>query len=521
MEIGSLPLLSMVVALPALGAAVLTRTHRPERARQVALGVLTGTLALAAGILFLFQAGSDGPRFVESWGRVPLLGMHLRLGVDGVSVLALPLTALLGLGLVAAGPRHELDRRTLVALLLTTSGTLGLFCARDLALLLCFWVVSLLAMDALLVRGAGAGLEGRALKTVRGYLLGSTLPLVAAVVLLAVPGWRAGAEAPFGLTELLASGVPAAWRMPVLVLLLLAVAIRMAVVPFHSWLPVLLSRGPVGGALLLINVHVGLYLLVRVAVPLVPEAWALAMPLVGFVGLCGALYGAVLALVQVDLRRMVGFLLVSQAGLMLAGVASMNSQGIAGALLQSVAMGVPLAGLTLVARAIEARTGTADMTRLGGLVRRSPRMAVCFFLLGFASLGFPGSSSFVGEDLLFHGVLGAHPAVALPMLLTAALNGITFLRAFQRTFLGEPAHGPASRLETVEDLLPRERVVALALCGLALVGGFLPGPLLRLSEREVATLAGADATGAHASQDESGGPTGPRHSRPERAAHRR
>jgi len=160
---------------------------------------------------------------------------------------------------------------------------------------------------------------------------------------------------------------------------------------------------------------------------------------------------------------------------------------------------VPRTGLMRVVRAIEARTGTADMTRLGGLVRRGPRMAALFFLLGVASLGFPGSMSFVGEDLLLHGILGAHPLVALPLLLTTALNGITFLRAFQRTFLGTPAHGHASVLDTVEDLLPRERLAALALCVLAFLGGLFPGPLLRLREHEVSALVGPAASAAHAS----------------------
>lgn len=477
MRAGLLLLLPMMVALPALGAAVLWRVYSPVLARRVAVTVAALSLVLALGVL--------------------VLGPGARLEVNGMSLVAMLLATLLTLGLVVAGPRQALDRGTLGALLLTESAALGFFCARDLGLMLVFWVAMLLPAEVLISRRARARPEERVLRTFRTYLLAGSLPLVAAVVLLGLPGWRSGAQAPLGLSELLARGVPAPMQTAILALMMLAVAFRMAVVPFHSWLPVLLARGPFGVGLLLVNVHTGLYLLVRVAMPLLPEAWTAASPLLEGLGLFGALYGAVLALAQVDLRRTVGFLLVSQSGLMLAGLAERNVESLSGALLQSVASAVPLTGLMLVVRALEARTGTADMTRLGGLVRRGPRMAALFFLLGGASLGFPGSLSFVGEDLLLHGILGAHPLVALPLLLTTAINGITFLRAFQRTFLGTPAHGQASMLDTVEDLLPRERIAALSLCALAFLGGFLPGPLLRLREPEVSALARPAANAVH------------------------
>ncbi|AKJ00289.1 NADH:ubiquinone oxidoreductase subunit 4 (subunit M) [Archangium gephyra] len=499
MQASVLLLLSMMVLLPALGAAGLGRVVSPERARRVAVTVASLTLVLALGVLVLVQ-NSAGARMMASEGQV--LGLSLRLEVNGMSVVALLLTALLTLGQVGAGPRQMLDLATLRALLLTESAALAFFCVQDVGLMLVFWVAMLLPAEVLISRRAKAQREARALRTFRIYLLAGSLPLLAAVVLLGLPGWQSGAEAPLGLSELLARGIPAPRQTAILALMVLAVAFRMAVVPFHSWLPVLLARGPFGVGLLMVNAHTGLYLLVRVVMPLLPEAWTAFSPLLEGVGLFCAFYGAVLALSQVDLRRTVGFLLVSQSGLMLAGLAERNTESLAGALLQSVAAAVPLTGLMLVVRAIEVRTGTTDMTRLGGLVRRGPRMAALFFLLGIASLGFPGTLSFVGEDLLLHGILGTHPLVALPLLLTTAINGITFLRAFQRTFLGAPAHGHASVLDTVEDLLPRERIAALALCVLAFLGGLFPGPLMRLREHEVSALAGPAAAehaeaGAH------------------------
>lgn len=478
----------MLVGLPALGAVALRWFHQPGPARQVALGATALTLALAGVALGLFHPGEAGPQLVNAWGLVPLLGVELQLGVDGASVVALSLTALLTLGLVAAGPRQLLDRRTLTVLLLTESATLGFFCSQDLALLTLFWMATLVPAWVLVSQSARAQPESRALLTFRTYMLAGTLPLLAVVVLVGVLGARAGAEAPFSLTELSARGVPGSWQTALFGLLLLAAAVRMAVVPFHSWLPVLMARGPFGLSLLLVNVHAGLFLLLRVAIPLAPEAWAASETMLTALGLFGGLYGAVLALAQVDLRRTVGFLLVSQSGLLLAGLAAMNTQSVAGVLLQSVATGVSLTGLTLVVQVLGARTGTTDMTRLGGLVRKTPKMAAFFFLLGFASLGFPGTLSFVGEDLLLHGVLEAHPLVALPLLLTTALCAITLFRAFQKTFLGGVTPEQKLLLETVEDLLPRERLAALGLFALVFVGGLLPGPLLRVREHAVDSL---------------------------------
>ncbi len=490
----TLPLLSVLVLLPALGALALAWIRQPGRARQVAMGVTALTLVLAGVVIGLFQSGTSAPQWVDAWGRVPGLGIELLLGVDGASVVALGLTALLTLGLVAAGPRQALDRSTLVVLLLTESATLGFFCARDLALLSAFWVATLVPAGVLVSRSARARPESRALLTFRTYMLAGTLPLLLATVLVGVQGRSAGVEAPFELTGLLARGVPGSWQLTMFGLLLLAACVRMAVVPFHSWLPVLMARGPFGLSLLLVNMHAGLFLLVRVVIPLLPEAWAAGEVMLTAVGLFGGLYGAVLALAQVDLRRTVGFLMVSQSGLLLAGLATMNTQSVAGVLLQSVAAGVALAGLKLVVEALGARTGTTDMTRLGGLVRKTPRMAAFFFLLSFASVGFPGTLSFVGEDLLLHGVLEAHPLVALPLLLTTAICGITLFRAFQKTFLGGLSSEQRTLLDTVEDLLPRERFAALGLFALVFVSGLLPGPLLRMREHEVGKMVDRVAT---------------------------
>jgi NADH-quinone oxidoreductase subunit M len=262
----------------------------------------------------------------------------------------------------------------------------------------------------------------------------------------------------------------------VLALLVLTAALRMGVAPLHGWVPALVQRGPAGLAALLTGGQVSLLLFTRLFPPLAPLAWGRGQTALAVLGLFSVVYGALLALAQSDLKRTLSFLLVSQHGMMLVGLSVANTPSVAGALLHGLACALPMGGLLLVVEALEARTGTTEMYKLGALARKGPRLATCFFLLAFASLGFPGSLSFVGEDLLIQGALLAHPVGALPFLLATALNGVTFLRVFLKTFAGPP--GPASSLPA--DLLPRERLTAVALLALTLLAGGYPHPLLSL-----------------------------------------
>ncbi|WP_437933387.1 proton-conducting transporter transmembrane domain-containing protein [Sorangium sp. So ce341] len=203
---------------------------------------------------------------------------------------------------------------------------------------------------------------------------------------------RRGAALPFDVEEIARAGVPEAWQSPLFALVGIAVLMRMAAVPFHGWLPVLLERGPLGATVLLAEMQVGVCVLLRVGAALLPAGCAEGMPILAVLGLVSALHGAVLALVQTDLRRMLGYLVASQKGLVLLGLASLSRESVRGALLQSVASSIALTGLAMVIGALEARAGTADTRALGGLVARTPRMAAFFFLLARAAIGMPGRS---------------------------------------------------------------------------------------------------------------------------------
>jgi NADH-quinone oxidoreductase subunit M len=263
------------------------------------------------------------------------------------------------------------------------------------------------------------------------------------------------------------------------VLVLLAALIRMGVFPLHAWVPFIIERGPMPLVLVGIVTPIGSFLIARVGLPLFPDQVGVStlLPL----GVLTAIYGALLAVGQHDLRRMLGFILVSQSGFVLTGIASLNEQSVAGSLLQAMATVVACSGLLLVASAVEARAGTVDMRRLGGLVRRAPRMASVFLLLSFAAVGFPGTVTFVSEDLLVQGLLRSHGLLAGTLLLVTAVNGVTLIRAFKRTFLG-PASRHADDLGSFEDVLPRERWVSMTIVVALLAGGFAAAPLLAVRQ---------------------------------------
>ncbi|MFY2558696.1 proton-conducting transporter membrane subunit [Corallococcus terminator] len=453
--------LCLLVSLPLVGAVMLTVSRQPARARVIATGI--AALTLVAAIAAPHLAGGTPADTILA---APWLNAAFHLGVDEPSARALPLVALLTLVTLIASPRQDSHRRVLTALLLTESATLGFFCAHDVLPRLLFFLSMAAPLATHVARGQHAPSIGRA---VRVYLLLGTLPVL---LTLAMLGWHGGTRTPFLSPEELASLLPHGWRPGLCALLLIGVCARLAVVPFHSWLPVVLTRGPLGFGVLWMNLAASLHLLTQVVRPLLPSEWDAVAPVLGSLGAGAALYGALLALVQTDLRRMLAFLLVSQSGLLLAGVSLGGPAGRSGAWLQCLSMGIAFTGLELLVRAIEARTGTTDLDARHGLIARAPRMATTFLLLGLGALGFPGTRGFLSEDLLLRGTLGAHPLLALPLLPALALNAITLLRAFQRAFLGPRPRGTPS----TEDLLPRERWTTLALLVLLCVAEPPPAP---------------------------------------------
>jgi NADH-quinone oxidoreductase subunit M len=488
--LSAVPWPSLLVLAPLVGGLLTLRLPDLATRRLVAISFAAAILIVSTVVALVFVLSPEMAALEDQSAPLPVLGARWHLGVDELAAPFLPLTALLVLLLLVAAPRRELAGPMIPVILLTEAATIGVFVSLDLACLALFWLASLAPGAFALRESIPSQGRARAFRAYGVFLVLGAMPLAVAVLLIASARMASGASLPFDLTAPEpALDVPA--QAPIFFLLAIALLVRKAVLPFHSWLPVLAERGPIAITSLLISTHLGAFLASRVILPLLPEASAHYFPWVADLALASALYGGLLGLAQTDLRRMLGFVLTSQMGLVLVGVAEANRDSLHGALLQMLALGLTSTGLLLLTSQLESRAGTTDVRELGGAAARFPFLAGAFFVLGIASIGFPGSLMFVSEDLLLHGLLGSHPIEATGLLLVTVLNGIAIVRGFFLAFFGTSKR-PLGL--TVPDLVARERFVAITLTAILLATGLSPTPLLRAREAVVARLTRGRAT---------------------------
>ncbi len=478
------PFLVTILLLFIAGAVFAWAVPWREAAQSIALGATSAAVVVACFAAATIE-GSGYPIAevapdLGSFGRAPLLSL------DGLGLPWVLATAVLTLAVLAAAPRRMMPREGIVATLVTGAATEGILLSQNFGLTAFFWVLALIPGAWLILRDRSTSGRSSLARMYAVLAIGAGVPMIAAAAFFGYAGMRHGLAAPLDIDALKNLALPADAQALPFALLLASVAVRMGLFPFHSWVPLLMERGPIGVVTLLVGVHTGLFVVARVGLSLMPGASAISMPwLTGF-ALLASVLGAVLALVQTDLARTLGFIATSQTGMVLVGLASLEPSSLHGALLQSVGIGIALTGALLVVRAVEARTGSRDVRHLGGLVVLAPRAAAFFFLFAAATAGFPGSLGFVGEDLLVGGVLHAHPAVASSLLLATALNGFTLFRAFCRGFLGRPAGRPRTAGPLpVEDFVSREKWAAAGLITVLVLGGLIPSPLLRAREQNV------------------------------------
>ncbi|HMU38618.1 MAG TPA: proton-conducting transporter membrane subunit [Pseudomonadota bacterium] len=484
----NLVLFSSIWVLPLLMSLVLGVVRSEKVARGLAVATAATVLFLSSWALAKDVVTHTFSRTEAMWAPT-LLGIRYHLGIDGLSAVVLPVAAVVVLAVLCASPRKVLTNSLCRQILLTESLLLGVLLSLDLSILTLFWITSLWPLFRELRKRKEYG-AARMMGLMGGL---SSLPMVILLVLLWVQKAKTGAasETPFDLAALaqrqLADPLP-----DVLGGLVIAGAlIRMGSFPFHLWFLSLSERAPTPLTLTAFATPLGLFVMTRIPMPLFPGLFVRAVPLLLWLGLISATYGAALALVQTDLRRLLGYFWMSQQGFLLAGIAALNAPGVSGALIHALGTVVVRTGLALLIGSILLRAGTTDMRRLGGLVRTAPQMAAGFLLLSVAAVGAPATLGFVSEDLLTQGLLEHHEIAALVVLLTTALNGIVLFQAFSRVFLGE-AVATFSRPHAFLDLLPRERFVAVALFGMLLVGGLVPAPLLAVRTSVVEALHAID-----------------------------
>ncbi len=479
----ALPLLSLLLLAPIAGGVLIWLAPR-SWARGLALLAALATLVLALLTVARFDAAAAGFQLVETAAWMPQLNVNYALGVDGISLLFLPATALLFAGVILASWNsvQTLPQLHFSLLLLLESATLGVFCALDTVLFFLFWELTLVPIYFLAsLWGIGPQRRHAAAKYLLVMMAGGVPLLFGFLVLAFGNAAMGGAGVPAGLTfdlrALLAVPLPKGTEYAVFLLLLLGFGVKVPVFPLHTWLPVMAMEGPAAVTALLTGLKLGAYGLIRFAVPLAPEAATELHWLLAGLGVAGLLFGAAAALAQTNLRRMLAYSSLSHVGLVLLGVASFNLQGVQGAVLQLLTFTLAAGGAFLVAGFLHHRVGSTDVLRLGGAARSAPLLASFFLLFGLAGMGMPLTSGFPAELLILVSAIATHTGAGIAAVAGSVVGAAYFLGLYRRAFFGPVARAD---IATLPDLRPRELAIVLLFASVIIVVGLTPGPVLEL-----------------------------------------
>ena len=467
----NLPLLSLLVFTPLAGALALWLL--PARAaRSVAALAMGLTLLIATAVLFIYDPA--GPRFqlVERAGWIASLNVDYRVGIDGLSVLFFPSTALLFLGsLVASWNRVQAaaPRLHYSLLLLLMTSMLGIFAALDTVLFFVFWELSLLPLYFLLGRWGVAADSPAVAGRYFLIMLAGGIPLLLAFVVLAT----SQAVPTFDLMLLLQRPLPHATQTAVFLLCLAGFAVKVPLVPLHTWLPQFSLAAPGSLTALLVGLKVGVYGLIRFAIPLAPDVAQELHWLLAGLGTLSLIYGAVGILGQTNLRVGLAYASICHVGLAILGLAALSAQGVQGAVSLLLSFSVATGGGFLLLEFLRQRTGSTDINALGGAAKTMPLLATGYLICGLAGVGMPGTSSFPGEFMLILAALRSHTGAGMAALFGLSIAAGAFLALYRKAFFG-----PTTRPDVAqaEDLRPREWVVLVALIAMVVVIGIYPGP---------------------------------------------
>jgi NADH-quinone oxidoreductase subunit M len=481
----SFPVLSLIILLPIIGAIVVAATRNNRLAKNLALLFAALELILTGIVALLFKPESSNFQLVENHAWIPSLNIEYLIGVDGISVLFLPMSALLTLMSIIAS-WNSVQHQTCLhfALLLALEGiTLGVFLALDLALFFLFWELALpLIFFLISLWGIGSQRRSAAIKYTLFMLFGG-VPLLFAIIILAVNhatavGGSISQNLSFSLPVLLQTPVPDNLQGLVFLLLLLGFAVKTPLVPFHTWLPTVAMEGPTQLTALLIGLKLGAFGIIRFAMPLAPSAAVQYSWVLGILGAITLVYSALIALQQTNLRRLLAYASISHVGLVIIGIASLNMQGIQGAIFQLLNFTMVAGSLMLMTGFIQHRLGSTEAIHLGGLAQVMPKLTCFYFLFMAASIGLPGTTGFPAELLLVVSTILAHPSISIAALLGAILSAAYMLSFTRRAFFGPVTQ---DGVRQAQDLRPRELSLLCVSVLLILGFGFFPNSVLKIN----------------------------------------
>jgi NADH-quinone oxidoreductase subunit M len=487
-------ILNLVLFLPVAGMAALlyVPAGRGDLTRGIAFWVMVAQFALTAWLYAQFDAGNAGLQFETRIAWIPDWGVHYQIGLDGYNVLLVLLTAFLGpLVVASAFTAITKDVKLFYSMVLAIQFTMvGTFVAQDLFLFYLFWEAMLIPM--FLIIGIWGG-ERRIYATIKFVLytaFGSILMLAALIYLVISLDATTGITS-FAFADLYRNNLPLDTQVILLAAFGLSFAIKVPMVPLHTWLPDAHVEAPTAGSVILAGVllKMGTYGFMKLGFPLFPQATQMLAPVIASLAVVSIVYGACLALVQTDIKKIIAYSSISHLGYVMLGLASFNLLGIQGAVMQMVSHGLVAGGLFLMVGMIYERCHTRDLAAYGGLAKILPLYAVFFAILTLASIGLPTTSGFTGEFLALLGYFAsAWPQLAqgdaLPLTLAViAVSGVVLgalymLWLAQRLLFGavKAPHQP------FVDLNLREKSILAALVAAIFALGIFPAEPLGKTE---------------------------------------
>jgi NADH-quinone oxidoreductase subunit M len=462
--------------------------------RSVPVLAVLGTLAalvLSAALVASFHSGDPGLQHSvdESW--IPDLGVRYQLGVDGISIFLVGLTALLWAGATAFSAFRVPDRRRLYFFMLGLGETaaLGAFLAQDLLLFVLFFDLMLVPFWFLIGAFGGENRVAATTKMIVYTLVGSLLMLVAAVATAILSSDQVG-HLSFSIADLRANTLGTGSQEWIFLFFAAAFLIKMPAVLVHGWLPDAYRAAPLPVLALLAGVlsKVGAYGFLRVALPLYPQATAHYQELILLIGVASILYGSVMAFTQTNVRLIAGYSSIAQLGFITIGIFSLRPEGADGSVLQMVNHGLVVAPVFLIIALLWERSGTEDLTRLGGLAMRAPVLAALFLVVTLATLAMPGSANFIGEFYILIGVFQAKIVYAFAAIVGVVFAAFYAIRLFQGTMHNRLGPDLDSREISLRDAAVLAPLVA---CIVALA--LHPGVILTRAQAAVQDKVGAVA----------------------------
>ena len=480
------PILTIVTFLPLLGAIILLfiNGEKQERIKRVALAIAVIDFIISLPLFFLFKSDTSEFQFVQNVPWIKEFGISYHVGIDGISLFLFLLTSFLSLiCILASWNIKDRIKEYMIAMLILQTGMLGVFISLDLFLFYTFWELMLIPMY--LIIGVWGG-PRRIYATIKFFvytMAGSVLMLIA-IIFLYFMHHKATGEYTFDLLKIYNLDIPLGAQFWLFLAFFFAFAIKVPMFPFHTWLPDAHVEAPTAGSVILAGVllKMGTYGFVRFSLPLFPYASHQFVPLITWLAVAGIIYGALVAMVQEDLKKLVAYSSVSHLGFVILGIFVFNVQGMEGGILQMINHGLSTGALFLIVGMLYERRHTRLIADYGGVTKKMPILAIFFMVATLSSIGLPGLNGFVGEFLVLLGTFKSNVLLAVIATTGVILSACYMLWMFQRVMFNKITNPENNKLK---DINKRELALLLPITILIFWIGIYPKPILSRMDASV------------------------------------